>query len=73
MRSYKLVGEMIADAMKKVGNEGPMPALLAAAGIPASPNENRNNHGERLTLNQRVQGSSPCAPTIDINDLAEVW
>ena len=25
---------------------------------------------EQLTLNQRVQGSSPCAPTIDINDLA---
>jgi hypothetical protein len=25
---------------------------------------------EQLTLNQRVQGSSPCAPTIDIKDLA---
>ena len=25
---------------------------------------------EQLTLNQRVQGSSPCAPTIEINDLA---
>ena len=24
---------------------------------------------EQLTLNQRVQGSSPCAPTIEINDL----
>ena len=23
-----------------------------------------------LTLNQRVQGSSPCVPTIDIKDLA---
>src|SRR4029453_3803924 len=25
---------------------------------------------EQLTLNQRVQGSSPCAPTIEINSLA---
>jgi hypothetical protein len=25
---------------------------------------------EQLTLNQRVQGSSPCAPTIEIKDLA---
>ena len=25
---------------------------------------------EQLTLNQRVLGSSPCAPTIEINDLA---
>jgi len=25
---------------------------------------------EHLTLNQRVHGSSPCAPTIEINDLA---
>jgi hypothetical protein len=24
---------------------------------------------EQLTLNQRVQGSSPCAPTIDIKNL----
>ena len=24
-----------------------------------------------LTLNQRVQGSSPCAPTIEFKDLAE--
>ena len=24
---------------------------------------------EQLTLNQRVQGSSPCAPTIKINSL----
>ena len=24
---------------------------------------------EQLTLNQRVHGSSPCAPTIEINDL----
>jgi hypothetical protein len=27
---------------------------------------------EQLTLNQRVQGSSPCAPTNPFNDLAEV-
>jgi hypothetical protein len=27
---------------------------------------------EQLTLNQRVQGSSPCAPTIEINDLVEI-
>jgi hypothetical protein len=26
---------------------------------------------EQLTLNQRVQGSSPCAPTTLFNDLAE--
>src|SRR5215471_11765630 len=26
---------------------------------------------EQLTLNQRVQGSSPCAPTNDFNDLAK--
>ena len=25
---------------------------------------------EQLTLNQRVHGSSPCAPTIKINDLS---
>jgi hypothetical protein len=25
-----------------------------------------------LSLNQRVQGSSPCAPTIDINGFGEV-
>ena len=25
-----------------------------------------------LTLNQRVQGSSPCAPTIEINHLARL-
>jgi hypothetical protein len=27
---------------------------------------------ERLTLNQRVQGSSPCAPTIENNALAKI-
>ena len=27
---------------------------------------------EQLTLNQRVQGSSPCAPTIEHNDLAVI-
>ena len=27
---------------------------------------------EQLTLNQRVQGSSPCAPTIEIKDLARI-
>jgi hypothetical protein len=27
---------------------------------------------EQLTLNQRVQGSSPCAPTIEIKDLADI-
>ena len=27
---------------------------------------------EQLTLNQRVQGSSPCAPTNDFNDLARL-
>jgi hypothetical protein len=27
---------------------------------------------EQLTLNQRVHGSSPCAPTIEINELADV-
>ena len=25
-----------------------------------------------MSLNQRVQGSSPCAPTIDIKDLGEI-
>ena len=28
---------------------------------------------EQLTLNQRVQGSSPCAPTIEINDLSPIF
>ena len=28
---------------------------------------------EQLTLNQRVQGSSPCAPTNIFNDLAEIF
>jgi hypothetical protein len=27
---------------------------------------------EQLTLNQRVQGSSPCAPTIEIKGLADI-
>jgi hypothetical protein len=27
---------------------------------------------EQLTLNQRVQGSSPCAPTRQNNDLAKI-
>jgi hypothetical protein len=27
---------------------------------------------EQLTLNQRVQGSSPCAPTIEIKDLRTI-
>jgi hypothetical protein len=29
--------------------------------------------GDPISLNQRVQGSSPCAPTIDIKDLAHGW
>jgi hypothetical protein len=28
---------------------------------------------EQLTLNQRVHGSSPCAPTIEIKDLASFF
>ncbi len=28
---------------------------------------------EQLTLNQRVQGSNPCAPTNEINDLDEFF
>jgi hypothetical protein len=27
---------------------------------------------EQLTLNQRVQGSSPCAPTNDFKDLGDI-
>jgi hypothetical protein len=30
-------------------------------------------NGYLLTLNQRVQGSSPCAPTNKINNLFENW
>jgi hypothetical protein len=28
---------------------------------------------EQLTLNQRVQGSSPCAPTIEIKGMAAIY
>jgi hypothetical protein len=28
---------------------------------------------EQLTLNQRVQGSSPCAPTNNFKDLADLY
>ena len=33
----------------------------------------RSEIGEQRTLNQRVQGSSPCAPTIEIKDLLAFW
>jgi hypothetical protein len=33
----------------------------------------REIKSEKWTLNQRVQGSSPCAPTIKINTLAALF
>jgi hypothetical protein len=32
----------------------------------------RSEIGEQRTLNQRVQGSSPCAPTIEIKNLVGI-
>jgi hypothetical protein len=34
---------------------------------------NNNLRNYILTLNQRVQGSSPCAPTNEIKDLGRNW
>jgi hypothetical protein len=53
----------------------PSPLLNAGpcrAGLPGGRDGRIAQLVEQLTLNQRVQGSSPCAPTIDFNDLAAI-
>ena len=54
-------------------SSGGMKNMIGVLRIPFDPRRDEALSVDPLTLNQRVQGSSPCAPTNKINRLAALW